>query len=122
MPTTPLAERRVTDGVDPAMHLMKKAASDPALDATNADADLEELLQTDDPFLVGGDPRDQMVHTVRMRSPKGVNMTRFGDFVVGLPIHRMSIRMRSARVARQVRRRASKRGSNPPVPPLALIP
>jgi hypothetical protein len=98
----------MADGVDPAMHSMKKSASYPPLDPTRTDSCLDELLETDDPFLTGGDPRDQMIHSNRMRSPKGVDMTRFGDFVVGLPMHGMSIRVRGARVARQVRRRQEK--------------
>jgi hypothetical protein len=105
------------DGVDAPLNPAKASTGDAVLDRPSAHPKLQELLPADNPVLDLGELPNPVVD----RTERGFSMHDMGNRRL---VWHGANRSRSRRAggAPIITKGARKRGSSPPVPPLALIP
>jgi len=129
------AQRRVSDPVDAAMDREQRAAPQPAVDAARGKAQIAQLLPADHSVLCLRELSDRPVHPAatrpRQRRDPPLRATRAAFSAIGLKTQRASgmttevgarPHVSGAPKVHYVWQSSHKRGSSPPVPPLALIP
>jgi hypothetical protein len=117
-------ELGMTDGVDPLMQTMQGAPPQPTFDPSPPNAQAKQLRPGHDPVLPGSDlrnrPIDVLARFPRLTRP-AFSVSEMGN--AGFVGHATDGEAaRRAGGAHRVTTLQRKRGSNPPLPPLALIP
>jgi hypothetical protein len=117
----------MTYRIDPAVHQMQPPSSNALIDCSTPNSNREQLSPRHNPMLAVGQRRDRPIRPAKSAlTPYGGVNADFtsGQLLNGVPIEHAADDGRPRRVGGALNRAdlQRKRGSSPPVPPLALIP